>query len=69
MKDNAKQYSKFAFNISIHAIVKDNIWYYLYICRYLSHYKNVAPGFNNKTRYTLYLSSGSQITHMATNKG
>ena len=29
----------------------------------------VAPGFKNKTRYTLYVSSGSQISHIATNKG
>jgi hypothetical protein len=39
MKDNAKQYSKFAFNIFIHVVVKDNISYYLYICMYQSHYK------------------------------
>ena len=29
----------------------------------------VAPGFKNKTRYTPYVSSGSQISHIATNKG
>ena len=29
----------------------------------------VAPGFKDKTRYTLYLSPGSQISHIATNKG
>ena len=29
----------------------------------------VAPGFKNKTRYTLYVSLGSQISHIATNKG
>jgi len=28
----------------------------------------VAPGFKNKTRYTLYVSQGSQISHIATNK-
>jgi len=30
---------------------------------------NVAPGFKNKTRYTPYVSPGSQISHIATNKG
>ena len=30
---------------------------------------NVAPGFKNKTRYTPYVSIGSQISHIATNKG
>ena len=29
----------------------------------------VAPGFKDKTRYTLYVSPGSQISHIATNKG
>ena len=29
----------------------------------------VAPGFKDKTRYTLYVSLGSQISHIATNKG
>ena len=29
----------------------------------------VAPGFKDKTRYTLYVSPGSQISHTATNKG
>ena len=29
----------------------------------------VAPGFKNKTRYTPYVSPGSQISHIATNKG
>ena len=29
----------------------------------------VTPGFKNKTRYTPYVSSGSQISHIATNKG
>jgi hypothetical protein len=29
----------------------------------------VAPGFKNKTRYTPYMSPGSQISHIATNKG
>ena len=29
----------------------------------------VAPGFKNKTRYTPYVSLGSQISHIATNKG
>ena len=28
----------------------------------------VAPGFKNKTRYTPYVSPGSQISHIATNK-
>ena len=28
----------------------------------------VAPGFKDKTRYTLYVSPGSQISHIATNK-
>ena len=31
--------------------------------------KTVAPGFKNKTRYTPYVSPGSQISHIATNKG
>ena len=30
---------------------------------------DVAPSFKNKTRYTLYVSLGSQISHIATNKG
>ena len=30
---------------------------------------SVAPGFKNKTRYTPYASPGSQISHIATNKG
>jgi hypothetical protein len=29
----------------------------------------VVPGFKDKTRYTPYVSAGSQITHMATNRG
>ena len=29
----------------------------------------VAPGFEDKTRYTLYVSPGSQISHIATNQG
>ena len=29
----------------------------------------VAPGFKDKTRYTPYVSSGSQISHIAINKG
>ena len=29
----------------------------------------VAPDFKNKIRYTPYVSSGSQISHIATNKG
>ena len=29
----------------------------------------VAPGFKNKTRYTPYVRPGSQISHIATNKG
>jgi len=29
----------------------------------------VAPGFKNKTRYTPYVSPGSQISHIATNRG
>ena len=29
----------------------------------------VAYGFKNKTRYTPYVSPGSQISHIATNKG
>ena len=29
---------------------------------------NVAPGFKNKTRYTPYVSPGSQISHIAINK-
>ena len=28
----------------------------------------VAPGFKNKTRYVSYVSPGSQISHIATNK-
>ena len=30
---------------------------------------NVAPDFKNKTRYTPYVSSGSQNSHIAINKG
>ena len=30
---------------------------------------SVAPGFKDKIRYTLYVSPGSQISHIATNKG
>ena len=30
---------------------------------------SVAPSFKDKTRYTLYVSPGSQISHIATNKG
>ena len=30
---------------------------------------DVASGFKNKTRYTPYVSLGSQISHIATNKG
>ena len=30
---------------------------------------HVAPGFKNKTRYTPYVSLGSQISHTTTNKG
>ena len=30
---------------------------------------DVAPGFKNKTRYAPYVSSGSQISHIGTNKG
>ena len=29
----------------------------------------VAPGFKDKTRYILYVSPGSQFSHIATNKG
>ena len=29
----------------------------------------IAPGFKNKTRYTPYVSLGSQISHIAINKG
>ena len=29
----------------------------------------VAPSFKNKTKYTSYVSSGSQISHIAINKG
>ena len=29
----------------------------------------IAPDFKNKTRYTPYVSLGSQISHIATNKG
>ena len=31
--------------------------------------KTVAPDFNNKTRYTPYVSPGCQISYIATNKG
>ena len=31
--------------------------------------KCVAPNFKDKTRYTAYVSLGSQISHIATNKG
>ena len=30
---------------------------------------SVAPSFKNKTRYIPYVSSGSQISHIGTNKG
>ena len=30
---------------------------------------SIAPGFKNKTRYAPYVSPGSQISHIATNKG
>ena len=30
---------------------------------------SVAPGFKNKTRYTPYVSPGSQILHIVINKG
>ena len=30
---------------------------------------DVAPGFKEKTRYTPYVSLGSQISHIDTNKG
>ena len=30
---------------------------------------SVTPSFKNKTRYTPYVSPGSQISHIATNKG
>jgi hypothetical protein len=30
---------------------------------------SVTPGFKNKTRYTPYVSPGSQISHIVTNKG
>jgi len=30
---------------------------------------SVAPSFKNKTRYIPYVSSGSQISHIATKKG
>ena len=29
----------------------------------------VAPNFKDKTRYTLYVSPGSQISHIPTNQG
>jgi hypothetical protein len=32
-------------------------------------HKLVAHGFKDKTRYTPYVSSRSQITHMTTNEG
>ena len=32
-------------------------------------YLYVAPGFKNKTRYAPYVSLGSQISHIATDKG
>jgi hypothetical protein len=31
--------------------------------------RSEAPGFKDKTRYTPYVSPGSEITHMATNRG
>ena len=34
-----------------------------------SHVFLVAPGFKNKTRYAPYVSPGSQISHIAINKG
>ena len=35
----------------------------------LCHTGTVASGFKNKIRYTPYVSLGSQISHIATNKG
>ena len=32
-------------------------------------FDNVGPGFKNKPRYAPYVSPGSQISHIATNKG
>jgi hypothetical protein len=40
-----------------------------YYPKHILAYGNVAPGFKNKTRYTPYVSPGSQISHIATNKG
>jgi hypothetical protein len=36
---------------------------------YKQEHFDVAPGFKDKTRYTPYVSPGSQISHIVTNKG
>ena len=51
-----------------------NIWLYDFwvtekLINHLSSHIGVAPDFKNKTRYTPYVSPGSQISHIATNKG
>ena len=42
-----------------------------HVCRYLTQLgeASVAPDFKNKNRYTLYVSPGSKISHIAINKG
>ena len=44
-------------------------YFYITLLSRVLVYDNVAPGFKNKTRYTPYVSPGSQISHIATNKG
>ena len=43
-------------------------WRKMRMCRRCS-IGSVAPSFKNKTKYTPYVSPGSQITRMATNRG
>ena len=43
-------------------------WFLDYLLR-IGKGTDVAPGFKDKTRYTLYVSPGSQISHIATNNG
>ena len=42
--------------------------FHMLITRWKPVVSPVAPGFEDKTRYTLYVSPGSQISHIATNK-
>jgi len=48
---------------------QDEAWLDGLVARVKGKSEAVAPGFKNKTRYTPYVSPGSQISHIATNKG